>query len=143
MAHYESDPQPAPLFGKQPFEVEYFDSVQTYYRLSVNAEALEGFNADIVSKEVVAEVVLQTLNGMKDHGAAGLNLDIDSINGIASAGGKVFAAMDVGANILNTIAPRVDGIDWHDWLKTEFPNSIAVIYGEDSSPSQYAREMMS
>lgn len=144
MTNHEHERQPEPLFGKEPYTKKLWGNgpEHTFQRVTVNSEALEGFDETILPKEAVASILFRTIDGMKDHGASALGLDLDSMMGTIHASGHIKAAMDVGANILNDLAPRTDGVTWHEWVAAEFPNAVAAVHGAGSSAVQLAHEEM-
>ncbi len=142
MANHESELQVPNLFGREPYTVSQLGDENVFYRISVNPEELEGFDESVLSKELVAGAVARTLEGMKYHGASALGLDLDSMFGRIHATGHIYAALDVGANILNDLAPRDDGLTWREWLRAEFPNAIAAVYIDRPDIVKLAREQM-
>ena len=111
-------------------------------RIQAISELLEGFDDTAVSIEVVAAVVSHTINGMIDHGASALGLDMDSTFGRIHASGHLAAAMGVGVSILVEVAPRTDDSTWDSWIREEFPVAVSQIWGVESLPAQLAQEQM-
>lgn len=143
MTGQEREPQTRSLFAKMPL---YTDGVEDEghrtYVLALDPEALGGFETDAFTSVMVADIIRITFNSMKKHGASALGLDLDSMFGRIHATDKLFAAMDVGATILGSYAPRTDGETWDSWMRAEFPVAMAVMYGEDSNPAQLAATEM-
>lgn len=134
---------PASLFGKGSYIANEFGMEFNRNKLVVDPEQLSGFDTEIMSLNVVAGILEITMDGMRNHGASALGLDLDSLFGRIHASGHIEAAFDVGASILDGYAPRNDDTTWHEWIKAEFPNAIAALYGEDSDIVEIARQEMS
>lgn len=130
------------LFGSESTTKEWYGITSTVPLVVVNPELLDGFETHTFSKEDAAKALAHTINGMIDHGASALGLDLDSMFGIVHASGHLQAAMDVGANILNDLAPREDGQNWHQWIQTEFPNAVTAVYGYEQGHVEFARQEM-
>jgi hypothetical protein len=115
---------------------------RTARQIEVNPELLAGFDIGDVSRETVATILSHTMNGVRKHGASALGLDLDSMRGSMYARGHIDAVIGVGASILNEVAARNDGVTWEEWIKTEFPNTIAALYGEGSDKHLIAQDVV-
>ncbi len=111
--------------------------------VEVNPEMLTGFETDSLPGEIVARILTHTMNGIREHGASAIGLDLDSMRGSMAAEGHIDAAVGVGSAILDNLAPRTDGTTWEGWIREEFPDTIATLYGEGSNLHLIAKDVVS
>lgn len=146
MTSFEHEPQSVQLFTSEEYIKKYnWDNTAreyTFRRVAVSSDLITGFEDTIIPKEVVAGMLSRTINGMINHGASALGLDLDSMAGRVHASGHLTAAMDIGATILNDFAPRTDEKTWHDWIKDEFPSAVAALHGDNSVVTKFTKEEM-
>lgn len=110
--------------------------------VEVNPEMLTGFETTAVPREIVATILTHTMNGIREHGASAIGLDLDSMRGSMAAEGHIDTAVGIGSSVLEDLAPRTDGATWKEWIKEEFPGTIAALYGEGSNLHFIAKDVV-
>lgn len=111
--------------------------------VEVSPEMLSGFETDTLPKEMVATILTHTMNGIRKHGASALGLDLASMRESLYAKDNIDTAIGVGSSILDELACRTDDMSWEEWIRGEFPNTIAELYGEDSDIYLIAKDVVS